>query len=483
MPTSEPDTPTRRGGEADEGRERGWSRRLRAPALALICAVLLALLAAPVAAQRPDPLGGLVAEALAGNLTLAQQRLAQARAAAAESQARGMYLPSLAVEARYSKTTGAMNLGQLVNPAYAALNRLTGTQSFPTNIDAQFPYAQETKLRLIQPVFQPAVHYGIALQKSLSGLESARTGAVARQVAADVQKAYLGAAKARKVVELYAATLSVLDENVRVAGKLLENGTATPDAVYRARAERDETAQQLAEAERQAEAATQYFDLVMGRPLDAPLPAVSDSLLDFPLDLGLEQARASALRNREELAQAERARGAARAQRGLAGASFLPGISLAIDYGIQGQEYRFDRAHDAAVASVILQWNLFNGGQDRARREEAALEADRAEVARRDAQRQVTLDVETAYQAATVARAAIGTARERLDVARRGFDLVARRYREGMASQIELLDARRALTAAGLNEILTRYDYATRYVELERAAALRPLGQLTEVDR
>ncbi len=459
--------------QVNEGRKRGRA----------VAAVLLLLAAAPVAAQRSDPLGALVDEALAGNLTLAQQRLAQARALAAESQARGMYLPSLSVDARYSRTSGAVDLGQLVNPAYAALNRLTGTQSFPTNIEAQLPFAQETKLRLVQPVFQPAVHYNVALQRSLSGLEGARTGALERQVAAEVQKAYLAAAKAARVVEIYQATLGVLDENLRVAGKLLENGTATPDAVYRARAERDETAQQLAEAERQAEAAVQYFDLVLGRPLSAPLPVVADSLLVFPLDISLAEARAGALARREELAQAARAGEAARAQRALAGASFLPGVSVAVDYGIQGQQYRFDRAHDVVMASVILQWNLFNGGQDRARREQASLEVDRAETARRDAERRVTLDVETAYHAAEVARAAIATARERLDVARRGFELVDRRYREGMASQIELLDARRALTAAGLNEIVTRYEYATRYVELERAAALRPLGRLTEVER
>ncbi len=462
------------------------ARRIAGPLARVAVAYVVISLLVPVSsalAQRPDPLGGLVAEALSGNLTLAQQRLAQARADAAVAQARGMYLPSLSVDARYSKTSGAMNLGQLVNPAYAALNRLTGTTAFPTNIEAQLPYAQETKLRLVQPLFQPAVRYNHELQQSLAGVETARTGAAERQVAADVQQAYLGAAKARRVVELYQATLAVLDENVRVAGKLLENGTATPDAVYRARAERDETAQQLADAQRTADAAVQYFDLVMGRPLSAPLPAIADSLLTFPLSVTLDSARASARSGREELALAQRAGSAARAQKRLAGTSFLPGVSLAVDYGIQGQEYRFDRSHDVAVASLVLQWNLFNGGQDRARHEQAALEVDRAETGLRDAQRRVDLDVETAFRAAQVAQSAIATAGERLDVARRGFDLVARRYREGMASQIELLDARRALTAAGLNEILTRYDYATRFVELERAAALRPLGRLTEVER
>jgi outer membrane protein TolC len=76
-----------------------------------------------------------------------------------------------------------------------------------------------------------------------------------------------------------------------------------------------------------------------------------------------------------------------------------------------------------------------------------------------------------------VARGAIATAEERLAAAERTYQLVARRWQEGIAPQIELLDARTSFTAAGLNLILTRYEYAARWVELERAAALRDLDR------
>jgi outer membrane protein TolC len=49
-----------------------------------------------------------------------------------------------------------------------------------------------------------------------------------------------------------------------------------------------------------------------------------------------------------------------------------------------------------------------------------------------------------------------------------------------MATLVELLDARTAFTAAGLNRIVTTYDYWTRRVELERAAALYALPPATD---
>jgi len=59
---------------------------------------------------------------------------------------------------------------------------------------------------------------------------------------------------------------------------------------------------------------------------------------------------------------------------------------------------------------------------------------------------------------------------------------VQRRYEEGLATPIEFLDARTALTGAELNRVVTVHTYAIRWVELERAAALRRVSAL-EISR
>ena len=125
----------------------------------------------------------------------------------------------------------------------------------------------------------------------------------------------------------------------------------------------------------------------------------------------------------------------------------------------------------------MVSWNLFNGGSDLARRQSAQADADRLALRRRELEDLVRLDVRQSYEAATVARAAIATAEARLAAAERGFVLVRRRWEEGLASQVEFLDARTTYTNADLNRVVTIYRYAARYVDLERAAALRPLDQ------
>ncbi len=330
----------------------------------------------------------------------------------------------------------------------------------------------------MQPVFNLGIVANYAVARARADGQRMQLAAAARQLAADVQVAYLQEASARRAVEIYDATQVLVRENERVAERLLAAGSATPEAVFRARAERADVEQQLAEAREQQLAAARALNRIVRRPLDAPVEAVPDSVFErLPLDITADSAVARALAAREELRQADAGVRAAQASGRAATAAFFPSVSVALDYGFQGPDIAFRSSNDFWLASVVVSWNLFNGGRDAARASEAGYEADRARTQRQDLADRIALQVRTAHEAAAVARSAITTADARLEAARRTFDLVRRRYEEGVASPIEFVDARTAYTSAQLNRVLTAYRYAMRWVELERAAALREVPQ------
>jgi outer membrane protein TolC len=440
--------------------------------------VLLVAVALPsrVGAQAPDPLGFVVAEALRNNLGLAQENLALERAEAGVREARGRFLPSLNLDARYSEQDGALNLGDFVNPAYAELNRLGGSNKFPTDLDITIPFRHESRIRLAQPLFDASILAGHALARHQRDGQQFQRGAAARRLAVNAQSAYLDVASARSTRRTWEATLTLVTENERVARRLVDAGRATPDAVFRASADRSDVEQRLAEAREAEDAAARAFNQLLRRSLDAAVDELPDSLLRFELTVTEEQAVGSALARREELAQAGSGIRAAEAGVRRATASFLPSVNLALDYGFQGSDLSFSRENDFAMASVVVSWNLFNGGSDLARRQSAQLEAARLRLRRTEIEDLVRLDVRQAYEAAVVARDAITTAEARLTAARRTFELVRRRYDEGLATQVEFVDARTSLTNADLNRVQTVYRYAARYVDLERAAALRDIN-------
>jgi outer membrane protein len=426
-------------------------------------------------AGQQSPLDRYVAEGLDRSLRLKGSGLAVAKADAAVREARGRWLPSLALNARYSELSGdILDLGDLVNPAYRGLNQIMGRNVYPTDISFTQPFKQETRLRLTQPLFLPAASAGIAVAKSLRAGERAADRAERRRLAAEIRLAYLDLARASRVVELHQTTLELLRENLRVNQSLVTNGSATPDAVLRARADVSEGEQRLAEALRDRLAAREAFNLLLERPLDGAVELAADSAFGIELTVPLDSALAHGLAAREEPTQLDAGARAAQGQVRLATAAFLPTVVLAVDYGFQGERYRFTSDRDVLVASVVLQWNLFNGGQDQARRDQARSDAERYRTEQELALRRIELEIRTAWQAAKTAADARSTAADRLASAEQNYRLVERRYREGAAPQVALIDARTAYTAARLNRILVTYDYFARTVELDRAAALYP---------
>lgn len=442
------------------------------PALRL--GAVLALLAIPIRAQ--DPLDSIARIAITRNLAVRQGREAETQGQLAVRQARGLYLPSVGVDARYSELSGAINIGDAVNPAYAALNQLLGRDVFPTNINQTLPFKQETRLRTTVPLFNGALQANLAAARAVASLRGAERAAAVRRLDAAARVAYLDHARARRAVEVWEATLDVLRENERAASRMLAAGTITGDVVFRARAAVADGEQQLAEAVRLRQASLGALNLLLDRELDTAVPELVDSLLPTQAPVSRDEALANA-RRREEFDQAEAGVAAARAQGRAASSAFLPSVALAADVGVQGANYAFNSKHDVAIASLVLSWNLFNGGQD-ARRREVAASAERAMSYRTaELQRAVALEVVTAHDAVGVAQQALAAAQARVDAARRAFQMVDRRFAEGLAAHLDWSDARTQRTAAELNLVLSRYTLAARVVDLERAAALRRLPQ------
>lgn len=459
--------------------------------------LLLLLLPSAGALGQDSPLAAYIREGLAQNLGLQEATYGLAAARRQAREARGGYLPSLSFEARYSRAGGGRNfeipVGDLLNPAYDALNTLLPEPAFPHLDNQAIPFLrtreQDTRLRLVQPLFRPSLPPAVRREERLADARRAGVEAARRRLVADIKTGYFTYLKADRVVDIMDAALALVRVNLRVNERLLAHGKVTGDAVYRARAEVSEVEQQLAEARMQRDLAGAAFNVLLNRPLDAPItPMPVEALLpeaDAPtlqavaavsrVDPPREALTERALAGREELQGLAAAAEAAQAGIRMARSAYLPDVSFVFDYGIQGTGYRFSGDAPFRQASLVMRWNLFNGMRDRERVERARLEHRALETRRADAARHIRLEVRQAYERYAVARATVRTAEDRLRSARQTFRLVRRRYEEGMAPQVTFLDARTTLTRAESNLAVTRFDLLIRAAELERAAALYPL--------
>ncbi|MEM1041542.1 MAG: TolC family protein [Bacteroidota bacterium] len=480
--------------------------------LRLAALSLTALLAAaPLAAQpgsasdAQQRLDAYVEEALGANLALQQRAFDLAASRHALAAARRQFFPALSVEARFSRAGGGrtvnLPLGDLLNPVYGTLNDLLAAEgqdpAFPTLANEEIEFLrdqeQDTRLRVVQPLYQPRLSAAVRLNRHLVASREAEVEAFRRALARDVRVAYFEYLQAGRAVAIFEAASGLVGENLRTAERLRRSDRVLADAVLRARAETFAVAQQVAEAERDRDLARSYLNALLNRPLDTPLEADEDATWDLPsAEPGtwlqrtgssqtapvfgdpafgdvLAAMQDAAVAQRFELAQLDAAIDAREAEVRLNRAAYLPGVSAALDGGIQGRGYGFEGEQPFYLASVVLSWSLFDGGADRARVREAQAVADRTRAQRAEAAQQIRLQVQQAFDAVRVAQTSLATATERLTAAAEGFRLTQRLAAEGRANQVVFVDARTTLTSAQLNLNVTRYALLARLADLEFA--------------
>ncbi len=425
-------------------------------------------------AQNPV-LQAYISEGLRSNQGLKQKQLDYSSNLAALKEAKGLFLPDLSFNARYTVADGGRTIefpvGDLMNPVYSTLNTLTGTQAFPQIENETFPFyrphEQETKLTLVQPIFSTDIIHNYRIQKQYSEIARIDVDRYKRELIKEITKAYYGYQKAHNLVFLADTTISLVRENLRVSQRLFENDKVTIDAVYRSESELSKVEVQRAQAYNMLEASRAYFNFLLNRSLDATIELVAGQ--PVPVDVSLEEASLLAMQNRDELNQIEQYRLLNQRVTSLHRGKNVPGLFGVVDYGFQGEDYSFTGEDDFVMASIVMKWNLFQGTANHRKVQQSKIEGEKLKTLYAETQQQIRLEVINHYYALRAAYESVQSARKQTRSALRAYDLINRKYREGQSSLLELIDARTSLTSAAANSIIAQSEYFSRQADFEYA--------------
>lgn len=420
-----------------------------------------------------------ISEGLQNNLALKQHEFSLQQSMAELEEARGMFFPSIDIKARYTRAGGGRDIdilvGDLVNPIHNALNYINPSFGFPGNIqNEKIPFLRteehETKVSVVQPLIQPALFFNYSIKSNLLNIQKLEKNIFKRKLIADIKTAYLAYLKACSGVEIFENAQQLLTENLRVNKSLYKNDKVTIDAVHRANSELSEIEQKLLEANNNKEMAQSYFNFLLNRSLDEDVVIKED---DFYLEKisNQDEFEELALSSREELSQFTRMVEIAEDNSGIAKSKYYPGLALAVDYGFQGEKYKFSKDDDYWMASLVLNWNIFNGFKDNAQAEKAELEIRKNSLQIIELQNKIRLQVREAYQKTKVAEKIIKSADNQLLSSESAFRIINRKYEEGMASQIEFIDAQNQLLQSQISKLIAKYNYLENFAELEKVSA------------
>ena len=320
--------------------------------------------------------------------------------------------------------------GDMLNPVYSTLNYLTQSNLFPQIENQEFmflrPHEHDTKVSLIQPLFDPKIFYNQKIRYDLVNAQKADADTYRRLLVAEIKSAYFNYLKTLRLSALLTETRKLLEENLRVNQSLYDNQKVTIDNIYLANAELSKLDQQAAEIDKSRNVAATYFNFLLNRTFNTEV--LEEKLYDTMfVAVDVTNAEQSALSNREELDMVENYLQAADRNVSLNRSQGLPSIYGAVDYGFQGERYRFTEKDDYLLASVVLRWPISHGFQNRARISQAQVDREIRETQLQEVRNKISMEVIQAYYDLHASEKSILAAKEEVRSATNAFRIISRK--------------------------------------------------------
>ena len=308
------------------------------------------------------------------------------------------------------------------------------------------------------------------------------------QIVADVKAAFFDVLRAQALQRVAGETLKNTQDRLKDAQSKLEARVVTKFDVLRAQTDVAAAQQNVIIARNTVRTDLAILNLVMGIKVSTALQVTELGAITTPRSIGLATLQSEdslgpefdkdfkeAMDQRPEIKEATAYIEAAKKGITIARRSVLPSFSLSWSYLYAPNAGGTTPLIHTWEAQAMFSVPIFDGGVARARRREAQGGLADAEILKRQAVDQVTLEAEQAYLALNEARQRIDVAKQSLNEATEAFGLAKVRYMAGVSAHagisplLELSDAQSALTLAESNQVNALYDYNSANARLDRA--------------
>ena len=433
-----------------------------------------------VQAQSPI-LEAYIEEGLSNNLAMQREQLSLDKQIAVLQEAKGKFYPNLSFNADYTLAGGGRKIffpvGDLLNPVYSTLNQMSGSDVFPQieNVEEQFlpNDFHDTKLRLIQPLFNADIYYNYKAQKDLLSVQQAKKETYKQELVKEIKVAYYRYLQAQEALGIFTETETLLKEVLRVNQRLVEAQKATPEIVYDAEYELSKLVEQEAIAIRNEEVSRAWFNFLLNRSHETSITI--DTMLTEQVQLKTyEQAimQEEALSSRKELNQLRNSISANNQLLQMRKSFHLPTVNFVADAGYQGFGYKFNDDQDYWLARFSLSWNIFQGMQNKAKIQQQQIAVKQLGNQFEEVKAQIKLEVRQAHQNYLAAQKALNAANASLESAQRSFKINQRKFEEGQGTYISMVDARTKYTNARFSQLIAQYSLLEKKALLDRALGI-----------
>lgn len=419
-------------------------------------------------------LDGYIQEGITNSDALKQQQFQLQKNLYALEEAKGLFLPSVNLNGTYTLAAGGRSIsipvGDLMNPVYATLNELTGTNQFPQieNVNENFNPNNfyDVKIRAAYPIVNQDIRYNKQLKEQMIDFQQTDIDIYKQELAKDIRLAYFQYLQASEATRIYQNALTLLRESLRVNQKLYENDMINRTAVTRSESEMTKVEAQLTEAQNNVQNAAAYFNFLLNKPLDTPI-AEDETLTQ--IDYNFQTAFEGSTEGRDELRKLAVAQSLNQTALKLNESYQLPKVNAFVDMGSQGFDFEVGNGSFYAIGGVSIDLPIYNGNRNKQKIKMAEMDVAMVQAQRAQVADQLELQLTMAVRDYQSALQIFKSSQTQVASAKRYFDDVTKLYREGQALYIEYLDARNELTNAELQQSISLFTVWQKWTEVQRA--------------
>ena len=300
------------------------------------------------------------------------------------------------------------------------------------------------------------------------------------EVALDVARAYWNLVTAEEAVRVVEQGLVRMDAYVSDVKARVDAGMLPPNDSLSAQAQRARQSVALIQARNAAAIAQSDLCRLVGLDLDTTIKPTASLMMPIPSAASMAGLPITALTGQARVGRTERdaltrRAEAARATGDAAKAGLRPQVSLT--GGIEASRPnarivpRVDAFHSSWEAGIGVSWQLFDGGKGKADRAAATAQATALERRRDDFDAILGVELRQRRGDVEAGQAALAASADAVTAATEARRVISERFKAGVATSTEVLDAENALLEAELER--TRLAASLR---LSEARLLRAVG-------
>ena len=282
---------------------------------------------------------------------------------------------------------------------------------------------------------------------------------------------YLSLIMSRNKVSVAEQTVRDYEEHLKNANLQYEVGIVSKSDVLATNTRLANAKTVLVEAKNAASLAEAKFNNHVGLSVSTPVVTADKELTYVPYAISLEAAKSYGVAHRGTIVQAAMAVKSAEENISRADASDIPTVNASAIRSMKGSHWAGNDSKDWSVGAT-LSWNLWDGGQSKANVSAAKASLEKAKEGYAQAIETVELQVQEAYLNLKAAEQKIQSTHAAVEAGQEDFRIKTLRYRSGVGTNVDVLDAETALATARNNYVDALYTYNLNMATLEKAMGI-----------